>query len=308
MIDPMDERALRVLHAVSQIALPGSRGEGAARLCETLNLSPFHAQREFARHCGDTPGSIQRRVTLARAAAALRSTDESILTIAFDAGYQSHEAFTRAFRARFGMTPVRYRATYALPADAARHNRLVASAGPCLTLFRRSFEKQSPATAGPSLEEAQMSEEITTRKQDDQPVLQMRRRIRHEEISTVLGEMLPSVYEYAVQKGAEFAGAPYCAYREWTPGGVTVEAGLPVAAQVDGTEEIESSTVPGGTYAVAVHEGAYDSLNKTHALLDSWLEEHGHAADAPRYEVYLTDPGQYPDPSEWRTEVLCRIE
>ena len=308
MVRVMDVRALRVLRAVSQMASPDSRGEGAARLAETLNLSPFYAQREFARHCGDTPGNLRSRVTLARAAAALRSTEESVLTIAFDAGYQSHEAFTRAFRRRFGMTPVRYRATYAFPADTVRHNRLVASAGPCLTLFRRSFEEQSPAIAKPDLEEAEMSEKITTRKQEDQPVLQIRRRIRHEEISTVLGEMLPRVYEYAVQKGAEFAGPPYCAYREWTPGGVTVEAGLPVTAQVGGTGEIEASTVPGGTYAVVIHEGAYDSLDKTHSLLDSWLEEHGLSAGSPRYEVYLTDPGRHPDPSEWRTEVSCRIE
>jgi AraC family transcriptional regulator len=153
-----------------------------------------------------------------------------------------------------------------------------------------------------------MSQEITTREQEEQPVLQIRRRVRHEEISSVLGEMLPRVYEFAVQNGAEFAGAPFCAYREWTPGGVTLEAGLPVTASVDGSGEIESAAIPAGTYAVVVHEGAYDSLDKTHAILDSWIDENGRTADAVRYEVYLTDPGQYPDPAEWRTEVSCRIE
>jgi AraC family transcriptional regulator len=157
-------------------------------------------------------------------------------------------------------------------------------------------------------EEEVMSEAITTRSQKDQPVLQIKRRIRHEEISSVLGEMLPEVYEYAIQSGAEFAGPPFCAYREWTPGGVTVEAGLPVTAPVDWKGEIESATIPGGTYAVALHEGAHDSLDKTHALLDSWIEEQGRTADSARYEVYLTDPGQYPDPNEWRTEISCRLE
>ena len=307
----MEPRVNRILRAIALVVSPDSRGRGASQLSEALNLSPFYAQRQFTRYCGDTPGAIQRRVTLARAAAAIRTTDQSVLSIGLDAGYQSHEAFTRAFVRTFGMTPREYRSTCSRTEDAARYRAIVGSAGPCLTLYRRSllFDRE-PIVGKPSVQakEVDMAEEITTREQPEQSVLQIRRRINHDEISSVLGELLPQVYEYAIQSGAEFAGAPYCGYREWTPGGVTVEAGLPVVERVDGSKEVESSVIPAGTFAVAVHEGEYDTLNRTHASLDSWLERHGHSAGSVRYEIYLTDPGQYPDPSQWRTEVTCMLE
>ena len=307
----MDPRVNRILRAIAVVASPDSRGRVASELSEALNLSSFYAQRQFTRYCGDTPGTIRQRITLGRAAAAIRTTDQSVLSIGLDAGYQSHEAFTRAFVRTFGMTPCEYRSECSSTEDGARHQTLVGSAGPCLTLYRRSllFDRE-PIVEKTSVKakEGEMAEEITTREQLEQPVLQIRRRINHDEISSVLGELLPQVYEYAIQSGAEFAGAPYCGYREWTPGGGTVEAGLPVAERVDGSEEIESSVIPAGTFAVAVHEGEYDTLNRTHALLDSWLERRGHGAGSVRYEIYLTDPGQYPDPSQWRTEVTCVVK
>jgi len=50
---------------------------------------------------------VKRR--LSRALAALDQTDQRVLDIAFQVGYQSHEALTRAFRHEFGVTPQSYR-------------------------------------------------------------------------------------------------------------------------------------------------------------------------------------------------------
>ena len=46
---------------------------------------------------------------LHEAAYKLRTTDEDILTIALDCGYGSHDGFTRAFKAQFGLTPSEFR-------------------------------------------------------------------------------------------------------------------------------------------------------------------------------------------------------
>ncbi|HEV3409039.1 MAG TPA: helix-turn-helix transcriptional regulator, partial [Chthoniobacterales bacterium] len=58
---------------------------------------------------GESPRAYVRRLRLERAAVRLQKARASILTVAVEAGFQSHEAFTRVFRQRFGHTPAAYR-------------------------------------------------------------------------------------------------------------------------------------------------------------------------------------------------------
>src|SRR5438034_5945551 len=53
-----------------------------------------------------------RRLRLERAAHQLKFNDEPITHIAFDAGYETHEAFSRAFRAMFDESPSHFRETH----------------------------------------------------------------------------------------------------------------------------------------------------------------------------------------------------
>ena len=46
---------------------------------------------------GETPLELARRLRLERAAWRLRDKERAVTEIAFDAGYETHEAFTRAF-------------------------------------------------------------------------------------------------------------------------------------------------------------------------------------------------------------------
>jgi transcriptional regulator GlxA family with amidase domain len=58
---------------------------------------------------GETPAAHQRRVRLDRAAWLLLTTHATVLDIALETGWESHEVFTRAFRAQFGTTPSAFR-------------------------------------------------------------------------------------------------------------------------------------------------------------------------------------------------------
>lgn len=58
---------------------------------------------------GETPGAHQRRLRLDRGAWLLLTSQATILEIALETGWQSHETFTRAFRARFLVTPSAFR-------------------------------------------------------------------------------------------------------------------------------------------------------------------------------------------------------
>lgn len=80
-----------------------------ARLAEKLNYSEYHLSRKFREISGMKLKDYLRFRRLAFALKELRDTDRSILDIALDHGFSSHEAFTRAFRAAYGITPAAYR-------------------------------------------------------------------------------------------------------------------------------------------------------------------------------------------------------
>jgi AraC-like DNA-binding protein len=67
----------------------------------------FH--RLALRLTGETPVAHQRRLRLDRAGMLLLRSGSTILAIALEVGFESHETFTRAFRRRFGVTPSTFR-------------------------------------------------------------------------------------------------------------------------------------------------------------------------------------------------------
>ena len=78
-------------------------------LAEVAHFSPFHFHRVFKSMVGESVAAYMRRLVLQKAAQRLSYSRDSIIAIAFDAGYESPEAFTRSFRFAFGLSPSRYR-------------------------------------------------------------------------------------------------------------------------------------------------------------------------------------------------------
>jgi AraC family transcriptional regulator len=68
-------------------------------------ISRFHMVRAFAAATGCSVMRYVRARRLSEAARALARGAPDILSLALEADYGSHEAFTRAFRDHFGMTP-----------------------------------------------------------------------------------------------------------------------------------------------------------------------------------------------------------
>lgn len=83
----------------------------ADELAARAHLSRFHFDRLVTAAGGEAPGALRRRVLLERAAYRLvREPDRTILDVAVEAGYGSHEAFTRAFARAYGRSPSGLRA------------------------------------------------------------------------------------------------------------------------------------------------------------------------------------------------------
>lgn len=80
------------------------------RLCQLAYLSKYHFHRQFSAHFGMPVISLARLLRLKRAAFQLAYRDEAkIVDIALANGYESHEAFSRAFKKHFDKSPFDFR-------------------------------------------------------------------------------------------------------------------------------------------------------------------------------------------------------
>lgn len=100
------KRILRVLIYIQEHLDETLDLEGLARVAY---FSSFHFHRIFAAMTGETIADHVRRLRLERAAMELRSGTKQVIQVALDAGYEAHEAFTRAFKAAYGVSPIEFR-------------------------------------------------------------------------------------------------------------------------------------------------------------------------------------------------------
>lgn len=88
------------------------RQDDALTLCSLsrcLGYSEYYVTRKFREISGLQFRDYLRLRRLAFALWEVRDSDRSLLEIAVDYGFSSHEAFTRAFKAVYGVTPSQYR-------------------------------------------------------------------------------------------------------------------------------------------------------------------------------------------------------
>src|SRR3954465_2376400 len=69
------------------------------------HFSRFHFDRIIKSVGGEPPQTLRRRILLERAAYRMITTKAPLIDIAVEAGYSSHEAFTRAFTKAYDMAP-----------------------------------------------------------------------------------------------------------------------------------------------------------------------------------------------------------
>ena len=148
---------------------------------------------------------------------------------------------------------------------------------------------------------------VARRQLDPRHALVIRRRITSSEIAATLGDVLPRVFAHAQREGLAFTGQPFTRYLKAGPGLLTIEAGLPIATAGKTAGEVEAIELPGGSAAVAIHRGPYDRLGETHAAVERWLDANQLEAAGAPWEVYVTDPGERPDPATWETEVIYPV-
>lgn len=78
-------------------------------LSQRFGYSEFYTTRKFKEISGMQFRDYLRHRKLAFALKEVRDSEKSFLDIALDYGFSSHEAFTRAFKGTYGVTPSEYR-------------------------------------------------------------------------------------------------------------------------------------------------------------------------------------------------------
>jgi AraC family transcriptional regulator len=265
----------------------------AAEAC----LSPFHFHRVFRGMVGETPLELSRRLRMERAAWQLATADRAVTAIAFDAGYEAHEAFTRAFRALYGTSPSGFRQR------ASRRYELASSNG---IHFRtdgvvRDFSPRD--TGGVTMDVAI----------ERMPQLRVAT-IHHVGPYNQIGAAFQRLGDIAGPAGLfGTQGATMLAIYHDDPDTTPVnelrsDAGITVAADAPLPPGLDEQHLPAGRYARTTHVGSYEHLGDTWArLMGEWLPASGErVADSPSFEIYRNTPMDTPK-EQLRTDVYVPL-
>ena len=157
--------------------------------------------------------------------------------------------------------------------------------------------------------------EITERA--GQPYVAVRAQVTMQTISAI-ADRIPEVFGWLAAHGVAPAGAPFLKYNVIDMARqLEIEAGVPVAAAVDGDGSVLSGVLPAGRYATVTYAGHPAKLADATAELLAWASREGLVFDVSetgegerwgaRLEIYLTDPASEPDMDKWETQLAFRL-
>lgn len=288
------------LQAIAALADPTRRVD-LSEVADLVGLSPSRVQRVITETIGESPKRYQLRTRLELGAILLATGDNRIVDVAFATGFESHETFTRAFSDRFGQTPSDWRSTrrHSLSPESAK---TAASISRCMTLYQRPLTRK----------EALVSYDISIKSIEAIPVLFQSHTANREELGGVLAQCLPMVFGFVMENGLAPAGHPFVRYNNMTPGlTFDIDAGIPLVEAPTQAPPADSGILVGelfgGTVATTIHQGPYEGLGDAYAALEKWVAEGPATAIGAPWEIYLTDPGEVPDPADWLTEVFMPV-
>ena len=271
-------RMLRVLvHIQRHLDEPLALEELARVAC----FSPYHFHRVFKGMVGEPVKEHVRRLRLERAAQRLRQGHASVIDIALDAGYLSHEAFTRSFKSAFGVAPSQFRMAHGV--ELARVPSGIHYGEPPAKRFRTMNRGRT------------MKVEIKTMKPIR--VAFVRHIGPYDEVGNAWDQLLTVLGKDGYLGGNPMMlGICHDDPEATSPAMIRYDACLEVDDGFIPAGEIGVETVAGGEYAVTTHAGPYNQLGKTYAeLMGQWLPRSGRElGDSPCFEVYITDPGSTP--------------
>jgi AraC family transcriptional regulator len=227
-------------------------------------VSPYHLTRAFDAVTGHSLMRYVRARRLSEAARELSQGAPDILTVALDAGYGSHEAFTRAFRDQFGLTPEQVRCRGQL-ANLTLMDPITMDTTPMPDLASPRFESTKPLLLAGLV--ARYNQETSAA------------------IPSQWERLQPFLGHVPKQVGRTAYGACYNCDED---GNFDYMCGVEVGDFSDLPDGFGTLRVPAHKYAVFRQSEHISTIRRTFsAIWSQWLPESGHKpADAPTLERY----------------------
>jgi AraC family transcriptional regulator len=240
-------------------------------LSQAAGISRCHFAHVFARATGQSAMRYMRGRRLSEAARVLANGGHDILSVALDFGYGSHEAFTRAFRDQFGLTP-----------ESVRAQRHIDNVN--LVEAIKMDDGVITTLAPPRIEErgllliAGLGGKYSSDTHQNIPALWQR-------LQPHLGHVPGQVFPGRGGKGGRTFGVCYnmdddCSFDYLAGVEVSGFSGLPA--------EFERLRIPPQRYAVFTHREHVSTMHDVVTTIwTKWLPESGYVAvDAPNFEYY----------------------
>ncbi|MEZ5926320.1 MAG: AraC family transcriptional regulator [Hyphomicrobiaceae bacterium] len=232
-------------------------------VAEVAHVTRHHLAHVFGRMTGRAVMAYVRGLRLSAAAQDLANGAPDILSVALDAGYGSHEAFSRAFRDLFGLAPEEIRAKR----STAQRNLTK----PILV------ERISSDALGPH----RLAESKTIR------IAGLSRTLSFDDMRTIPAQWQTFIPHLGHVPG-EVSGTSYGVCANMTDSGMDYLTGVEVRGGSDLPKALAAVTTPAARYAVFHHVGHVSRVG------DSWgaiwggaLQSAGvTAADTPFFERY----------------------
>jgi AraC family transcriptional regulator len=227
-------------------------------------VSRYHLSRAFEAATGRSVMRYVRARRLTEAARRLAGGAPDILAVALEAGYGSHEAFTRAFREQFGLTPEALRA--------------------------RGHLDNIPLVEPIKMDETLLSNLAPPRFEDRKPLLIAGLAERYNcDTSVAIPAQWQRFNEYFGKVPGQIGNVAYgVCYNAEDSGNFDYLCGVEVSDFSSLPAALNHMRVPEQRYAVFTHREHIAVIRRTwNTIWNKWLPESGHTpADAPNFERY----------------------
>lgn len=266
------ERACRALEAELDRDVP------LEDLARSVDLSPFHFHRTFRALAGETARAYVRRLRLERAARRIDAGGADLLDVALEAGFSSHEAFSRAFKRHFGVPPSRYR-----------------------------------GGAAPGAPEPLAPIDVRIVSTPAQRVARVRRVGPYDGAGEAWAALMRWGWTRTLFRSPDTFALTYDDPEVTAPERLRYDACMVVSERARARGEVSVAELPRADFAVALHRGPYDGVGETHArmvarLLAGPVDGAGwQPAEPPAREVYVDDPRRTAA-ADLRTELWIPVE
>lgn len=260
--------------AVEFIEANLDRPPSAADVAAQAGFSTYHFHRVFSAVLGESVTQYVRKRRLARAADRLLSGNEAIMELAVSSGFDSQEAFTRAFKRMYGTTPGHYRQTGGSTTYVKKEPttlNMVIHMTNTLTMQPQIVERDEDLAVGLGGGFAEGATEQIKALWDR--FLERKHEIGGTNPDYALGVCMPNHSDIKKQSEQQFVYV----------------AALPVRTADNVPEGMVVCRIPAGRYAVFTHKGPIANLPLTLKYIwGTWLpgSDYKYADGQPDFELY----------------------